>query len=92
MSPYISPLRLVLWGSLMAGIMIDIVGGPAHGNAIDRPKTSTVHVPVSGPEGFSVFAYTLRRCRNSSGKIVEVLAPAGQLIDPAYLAANKLSN
>lgn len=76
----------------MAGVMIDIVGGPAHGQAIDRPKTSTVQVPVLGPGGFGAFVYTLRRCRDSSGRIVEVLAPAGQLIDPAYLAANKLTN
>ncbi|MGR4927238.1 hypothetical protein ACIPUD_10550 [Bradyrhizobium sp. CAR08] len=54
---------------------IELVGGPADGETIERPKASTVNVPTLG--GGSM-AYTMRRCRDAGGKVVEVLAPAGR--------------
>jgi hypothetical protein len=73
----------------MAANLIDIVGGPADGKRISRPPCPTLNVPTgTGGE----FVYTLRRCRNASGNLVEVLAPAGRLINPEWLAANKLTN
>lgn len=71
---------------------IDIVGGPANGEQAERPTTSTVIVPVIGAGGFGTFSYTLRKCRDANGDLVEVLAPAGQNIDPRYLASHKLKN
>jgi hypothetical protein len=73
---------------------IEIVGGPADGQQIERPRAATVIVPVEipGKAGFGGFKYTLRRCRNADGSIIEVLAPAGRTIDPSWLAVRKLKN
>lgn len=71
---------------------IVIVGGPADGQKIERPTASTVKIPVLGKGGFGSFDYTLRSCRDTRGAIIEVLAPAGRPIDPAYLVAHKLTN
>jgi hypothetical protein len=73
-------------------VKIDFVGGPAHGEKIDRPNVSTVNVPVIGTGGFGQFQYTLRRCKNRYGRIVEVLAPAGRNLDPNWLKQNDLTN
>jgi hypothetical protein len=68
---------------------VEIVGGPADGRNIDRPSRPTVQVAtITGGR----FIYTLRRCRNAAGDVVEVLAPAGRPIDPKWLATNNLTN
>lgn len=74
--------------------MVDVVGGPANGSTIERPSANTLNVPVliPGHDGLGMFQYTLRRCQDARGHIVEVLAPAGRPIDPAWLAARKLTN
>lgn len=72
--------------------VIEFVGGPAAGHKIARPTSSTVIVPVPGKGGFGEFRYTLRRCRDAAGNVIEVLAPAGLPIDHAWLAARKLFN
>jgi hypothetical protein len=71
---------------------IDIVGGPAHGRQTERPRASTVLVPVAGCGRDEAFRYTIRRCRDAAGDVVEVLAPAGREIDPVWLKARKLTN
>lgn len=69
---------------------VHFVGGPAHGQfTLERPKPSTMIIPA---QDLSQFRYTLRRCRDSAGEIIEVLAPAGQEIDRKWLAANGLRN
>ncbi len=75
------------------GTYVTIVGGPAHGNSIERPTASSVNIPCfGGAPGFDVLVYTMRRCRTESGLIVEVLAPAGRPVDQKWLAANRLRN
>jgi len=71
--------------------MIAFVGGPADGQKTERPKPNigTINIPTNGG---GQFQYTLRRCRDEFGKPVEVLAPAGQEIDPSYLKKHKLRN
>ncbi len=73
-------------------VKIDFVGGPAHGDRIDRPNVSTVNVPVIDAGGFGEFQYTLRQCKNRNGGIIEVLAPAGQNLNPNWLKQNDLTN
>ncbi|MCK1577748.1 hypothetical protein [Bradyrhizobium sp. 174] len=73
----------------MSGYRVEFVGGPADGETIERPKASTVNVPTRG--GGSM-AYTMRRCRDAGGKVVEVLAPAGREIDRKWLVARALKN
>jgi hypothetical protein len=68
---------------------IAFVGGPCNGKEIERPKASTVNIPTAGG---GQFQYTLRRCRDASGNVVELLAPAGRQIDSDYLKARKLRN
>jgi hypothetical protein len=73
--------------------MIEFVGGPVHGRKIERPTTGNIRVPVRDETGqFGVCHYTLRRTWDAHGNVVEVLAPAGRQIDPAWLAAHKLRN
>lgn len=52
---------------------IDIVGGPLHGKRTDIPRKPSVvvGVKVPGEPGFCQFSYTLRRCRNAAGEVVE---------------------
>lgn len=73
----------------MTHTRIEFVGGPAHGASMDRPKKPTVNVPTPS---LGQFVYTLRCCRDAGGKVVEVLAPAGQEIDRKWLAARGLKN
>ncbi|MCK1322132.1 hypothetical protein IVA94_14770 [Bradyrhizobium sp. 156] len=71
---------------------IEFVGGPAHGATMERPRTSTVNVPVPDTMGIGQASYTMRRCRSEAGDIVEVLAVAGRPIDAAWLARRGLRN
>ena len=73
----------------MTHTRVEFVGGPAHGATIERPRTATVKVPTPS---LGTFTYTLRRCRDANGNIVEVLAPAGREIDRAWLAARGPKN
>lgn len=82
----------VLWRLRHNTVKIDIVGGPSHGQQTERPRASTVLVPVPPFTPETAFRYTLRRCRDASGGLVEVLAPAGRPIDAAWLASRKLTN
>lgn len=78
---------------MMAGEFVMFVGGPLHGLTMERPTASSISVPVFGlGSGAAVAVYTMRRCRNAGGGIVEVLAEAGRDIDPKWLKANGLTN
>jgi len=78
----------------MTQARIEFVGGPADGKTIERPKASRVAVPVviPGQPGVGQCFYTLRRCRDDDGNIVEALAPAGRDVDRKWLAARGLKN
>ncbi len=54
-----------------------------------RPRVATVNVPTPS---LGRFAYTIRRCRDDDGNPVEILAPAGREVDPAFLAKRGLRN
>ncbi|MFH0303452.1 hypothetical protein AAFX91_41380 [Bradyrhizobium sp. 31Argb] len=73
----------------MTKSLIEFVGGPAHGAKTERPRAATVNVPTPS---LGTFAYTMRRCCDADGNVVEVLAPAGREIDRAFLARRGLRN
>lgn len=73
----------------MTQARVEFVGGPAHGATTDRPLKATVNVPTPS---LGQFAYTLRRCRDVDGNVVQVLAPAGCEIDRKWLRARGLKN
>ena len=76
----------------MASPMIDIVGGPADGKKIERPRGLGLIVPIENSGRFAPFSYTLRRVKDARGNVLEVLAPAGRDVDRKWLAANNLTN
>ena len=71
---------------------IEISGGPFDGRWISPPKVSNVALPIPVQGGWSRKQYTLRRCRDRAGNVVEVLAQAGRDIDPEWLGERGLSN
>jgi len=73
----------------MTKTLVEFIGGPAHGARMTRPRVATVNVPTPS---FGRFAYTIRRCRDEDGNLVEILAPAGREVDPAFLAKRGLRN
>ncbi|WP_143035567.1 hypothetical protein [Bradyrhizobium sp. Rc2d] len=73
----------------MAKTLVEFIGGPAHGARMTRPRVATVNVPTPS---LGRFAYTIRRCRDNDGNLVEILAPAGREVDPAFLAKRGLRN
>lgn len=71
---------------------VHFVGGVSHGSfTMERPTCPTMIVPDPCGSG-GQYIYTLRRCRDSAGELVEVLAPAGQEIDGKWLLNNGLRN
>lgn len=66
---------------------IAVVGGLADGTRISRPTSEKTTIRVAGAKA----EYTVRRLRSWELKLVEVMAPVGERIDPFYLAANGLT-
>jgi hypothetical protein len=65
---------------------IPVVGGPAAGFFMKRPKRAEVTFPMpSGPVRYSV-----RRLRNRYGELHEVLAVVCEPIDAAYIEQHGL--
>ena len=74
-----------------APYIIPVVGGPADGSLIVRPKGGRLVFGGLGPIGRELYVYTVRQYRRSDGAIVEVFAYGDEPVDPQFVKEHGLT-